>query len=214
MTKLQLQNLDHTLKPCAQSPNKILTLWPNFTFQICTKLLKTRFSSSTSTTVITSTSFELPSSHARVTSIKFSKHEWVSQLVSQWVTDKHSQWSDSGPIKIMRMVWLKSPCNQMVIGWLGGDFLFLKTNEDMVWLVADDFFIIFKYSFIFNPFFIHLSFFSKQVTVWVVLVEVIFLSSLFYSFIFSLKSCQNFGWLCANDFLLSFIIFFLFIHLF
>ena len=46
------------------------------------------------------TSFELASSHARVTSIKFTKQESVSQWVSEWVTDKHSQWSDSGPIKI------------------------------------------------------------------------------------------------------------------
>ena len=59
----QLQNLDWTLKPCAQSMNKNLTLWPNFTFQICTKLLSARFSSSTWVTVTTSTSFELSSSH-------------------------------------------------------------------------------------------------------------------------------------------------------
>ena len=39
--------------------------------------------------------FELSSSQARVTSIKFTKQEWVSELVS----DKYSQWSDSGPIK-------------------------------------------------------------------------------------------------------------------
>ena len=97
--KFQLQNLEQTLKPYPQGQNKNLTLWPKFTFQICTKLLSTRFSSSTSTTVTTSTSFELPSSHARVTSIKFTKQEWVSQWVSESVTDKHSQWSDSGPIK-------------------------------------------------------------------------------------------------------------------
>jgi len=78
----QLQNLNQTLKPCPQSLNKNLTLWPNFTFQICTKLLSTRFSSSTSTTVTTSTSFELPSSHARITSIKFTKQEWVRESVS------------------------------------------------------------------------------------------------------------------------------------
>ena len=28
--------------------------------------------------------------------LEFSKREWVSQ----WVSDKHSQWSDSGPVKI------------------------------------------------------------------------------------------------------------------
>jgi hypothetical protein len=38
-------------------------------------LLPTR---SSSATVTTSTSFELASSHARVTSIKFTKQEWVS----------------------------------------------------------------------------------------------------------------------------------------
>ena len=38
--------------------------------------------------------FELSSSHARVTSIKFTKQQWVSQ----WVSDKSKQWSDSGPI--------------------------------------------------------------------------------------------------------------------
>ena len=43
-----------------------------------------RFSESTSTTVTTSTSFELASSHARVTSIKFTKQELGSQWVSHW----------------------------------------------------------------------------------------------------------------------------------
>ena len=85
----QLQNLDQTLKLCAPSLNKNLALRPNFTFQICNKLLSTHFSSSTWATVTTSTSFELVSSHARATSIKFTKQ----QLVSQWVSDKHSQWS-------------------------------------------------------------------------------------------------------------------------
>ena len=75
---------------------------------------------------------------------------------------------------------LQSNGNRLV----GGRF-FLKTNEDMVWLVADDFFIIFKYSFIFNPFFIHLSFFFK--------------------------TSDGLGWLSGGDF---FIIFILFIHLF
>ena len=78
----QLQYLEQTLKPYPQGPNKNLTLWPKLIFQICTKLLSTCFSSSTSTTVTTSTSFELPSSHARVTLIKFTKQEWVSESVS------------------------------------------------------------------------------------------------------------------------------------
>ena len=85
-------------KPCAQSLNKRLAFWPNLSFQICNKLLPTR---SSSATVTTSTSLELASSHARVTSIKFTKQESVSQLVSQSVSDKGKQWSDSGPIKTM-----------------------------------------------------------------------------------------------------------------
>ena len=73
-------------KPCGQSLNKSLTLWPNLRFQICNKLLPTRSSSSTSATVTTSTSFELASSKARVTSIKFTKQQSVSQSVSQLVS--------------------------------------------------------------------------------------------------------------------------------
>ena len=92
MTKLHLQNLAWTLKACTQSLNKNYTLWPNSTFQICTKLLSARFSSSTWVTVTTSTSFELSSSHQ--SSLLNS-----SELVSDSVSDKHSQWSDSGPIK-------------------------------------------------------------------------------------------------------------------
>ena len=71
----------------AQSLNKHLDFWPNLGFQICNKLLPTR---SSSATVATSTSFELASSHARVTSIKFTKQQWNSQ----WVSDKGKQWSD------------------------------------------------------------------------------------------------------------------------
>ena len=93
-------------RPFAQSLNKSLILWPNLRFHICNKLLPTRSSSSTSATIKTSTSFELASSKARVTSIKFTKQEWVSQsvsqLVSQSVSDKGKQWSDSGPIKTLR----------------------------------------------------------------------------------------------------------------
>ena len=58
-------------------------------------------SASTSATVTTSISFELASSHLRVTSTKFTKQEWVSQWVSESVTDEGKQWSDSGPIKII-----------------------------------------------------------------------------------------------------------------
>ena len=45
---------------------------------MCTKLSSTCFSESKSATVTTSTSFDLASPHARVTSIKFTKREWVS----------------------------------------------------------------------------------------------------------------------------------------
>ena len=99
-TKHQQQNTDQTsasksrlnfnfkilTKPCAQSLNKSLTLWPNLRFHICNKLLPTRSSSSTSATIKTSTSFELASSKARVTSIKFTKRQWVSESVREWVT--------------------------------------------------------------------------------------------------------------------------------
>ena len=77
LPELQLQNLDQTL--CSKSEQKF-NFMTNLRFQICNKLLPTRSSSSTSATVTTSTSFELASSHARVTSIKFTKRELVSQL--------------------------------------------------------------------------------------------------------------------------------------
>ena len=60
-------NFKNFTKPCAQSLNKSLAFWPNLCFQICNKLLPTRSSSETTT----STSFELASLQARVTSIKF-----------------------------------------------------------------------------------------------------------------------------------------------
>ena len=118
LTKIQLHNLYKTsaekswpnfrcksclnfnfkilIKLCAQSLNKSLALWPNLSFQFCNKLLLTQSSSSTSATITTSTSFENASSNARVTSIKFTKQEGVSESVS----DKGRQWSDSGPIKM------------------------------------------------------------------------------------------------------------------
>ena len=48
--------------------------------------------------IIWTISFELASSHARVTPLRFTKQDGVSQLVSQSVSDKGKQWSDSGPI--------------------------------------------------------------------------------------------------------------------
>ena len=65
-------------KPCVQSLNKSLALWTILSSQICNKLLPIQSSSSTLATVTISTSFELVSSHARVTSTKFTKQEWVS----------------------------------------------------------------------------------------------------------------------------------------
>ena len=119
-TILQQQNADQTsvsksrltfnlTEPCAESLNKSLALWPNLSFQICNKLLPTRSSSSTSATVTTSISFELASSHARVTSIKFTKRYGVNEWVSEWVSDNHSQWSDSGPIKTLKTLKTLSP---------------------------------------------------------------------------------------------------------
>ena len=102
LAELQLQNLDQPL--CSKS-EKSLVLGPNVSSQICNKLLPTWSSLSTSATVTISTSFELASSQARVTSIKFTKQEWVSQSVRESVTDKHCQWSDSGPTKRSYKVW-------------------------------------------------------------------------------------------------------------
>ena len=39
---------------------------------------------------------------------QFCTRQSVSQWVSQWVTDKHSQWSDSGPIKMNVHLFIKS----------------------------------------------------------------------------------------------------------
>ena len=100
LDKLQLQNLAWTSTskswPIAVLMNKSLALGPNVSSQICNKLLPTWSSASTWATVTKSTSFEMASLHARATSIKFTEQ----QLVSESVSDKHSQWSDSGPIKI------------------------------------------------------------------------------------------------------------------
>ena len=92
LNKLQLQNVAWTSTSkswptlCSKSEQN-LTSWPNLSFKICNKLLPTWSSLSTSATVTTSTSFELVYSHARVTSIKFTKRQSVSQWVSQWVSE-------------------------------------------------------------------------------------------------------------------------------
>ena len=80
-------------KPCAQSLNKSLALWTILSSQICNKLLPIQSSSSTLATVTISTSFELVSSHARVTSIKFTKQEWVSEWVSESLTSIANDWT-------------------------------------------------------------------------------------------------------------------------
>ena len=80
LPQLQLQNLYQTL--CSKSEQKL---------SFITKPQLQQQTSATSETVTTSTSFDLVSSHTRVTSIKCTKREWVS--------DKGSQWSNSGPIK-------------------------------------------------------------------------------------------------------------------
>ena len=49
-----------------------------------TNLTSVKSSSLTWATVTTSTSFEEASSHARVTSLKFTKRQWVSQSLSHW----------------------------------------------------------------------------------------------------------------------------------
>ena len=67
-------NPDQTL--CSKSEQKL-------------KLSSTRFSSSSSATVTTSTRFKLASSHALDATIK---------SVSEWVSEKGSQWSESGSI--------------------------------------------------------------------------------------------------------------------
>ena len=68
---------------------------PNLYQTVVGKFLIINFNNSS-----TSTSFELLSSHTRVTLIKFAKQEWVSESVSQGVSQWQDwQWSDSGPIK-------------------------------------------------------------------------------------------------------------------
>ena len=122
LNKLQLQNLLNfkfkiLTNPCAKSLNKSLALGPNVSFQICNKLLPTRSSSSTSATVTTSISFELASAHTRITSIKFTKRQSVSQWVSEWVSDKHNQWSDSGPIKTRKIVLIDCQITRVFKLW-------------------------------------------------------------------------------------------------
>ena len=79
LTKLQLQNLDQTL--CSKFEQKF-SFVSKPQLLICNKLSPTRSSSSTSATAATSKSFELVSALARVTSIKFTKQQWVSEWVS------------------------------------------------------------------------------------------------------------------------------------
>ena len=113
-TKHQRQNTEQTLasksclninfkilpKPCAQKQRINFSTKPQLLN--LQQLLPTRFLASTSSaTVKTSTRFELASSKARVTSIKFITQDLVSEFkwVSKLVTGNGCQWSDSGPIK-------------------------------------------------------------------------------------------------------------------
>ena len=86
MTKLQLQNLDQTLKPCDQSEQKLNYMTklhlPNLHQTVVNTILIINMSNSNNLN-----KFELSSSHARVTSIKFTKRYGVGESV----TDKHSQ---------------------------------------------------------------------------------------------------------------------------
>ena len=84
LIKLQLQNLAWTSSSkswpkCSNSEQKFFDQT-----SASNKLLPIR---SSSATVTTSKSFELASSHASVTSIKFTKQQWVSQSVSQLVNN-------------------------------------------------------------------------------------------------------------------------------
>ena len=85
LLELQHQNLDQTL--CSKSKQKFSFLTkpqpPNLQQIVANTIL-------ISNSYTTSTSFELASSHTRVTSIKFTKQEWVSQSVSQWQAKQNS----------------------------------------------------------------------------------------------------------------------------
>ena len=136
LAELQLQNLDQPL--CSKS-EKSLVLGPNVSSQICNKLLPTWSSASTSATVATSTSFELASSHAKVTSIKFTKQEWVSELVSQGV-NQWQQWSNSGPIKrnnwvhlIKKIEMIQSTYFEQAKIIIGPIFSIFFMNKDAIW---------------------------------------------------------------------------------
>ena len=114
MTKLQLQNLAWT--STSKSWPNLETLYskseqklnfktklhfPNLHQTVVNTFLTINMSNSNNLN-----KFELSSSHARVTSIKFTKQQWVSESVSESVSDKHFQWSESGPIKIQRIIWI------------------------------------------------------------------------------------------------------------
>ena len=54
-----------------------------------------------------------------MTSIKFAKRYGVSQSVSESVSDKHCQWSDSGPIKTNTNAAISKPCTYMECTYQG-----------------------------------------------------------------------------------------------
>ena len=84
-TKHQQQNSDQSLA----SKSRLNVNFKILTKHLCSKCKQKfyfRFSTSTSATVTTSTSFESTSLHARVTSVKSTRQEWVSELGSQLLT--------------------------------------------------------------------------------------------------------------------------------
>ena len=95
--ELQLQNLDQPL--CLKSEQKCSFRTkrplPNLQQTVANAIIIINISNSNNFN-----KFWVGIFYSRVTSIKFTKQEWVSQSVSQLVSDKHSQWSDSGPIII------------------------------------------------------------------------------------------------------------------
>ena len=85
--EIQLQNLDQTM--CSKSEQK--TIWPNFSFQICTKLSSTNFPTSTICNSKNLNKFWVGILKRQGHINQVTKQEWVSELVS----DKHSQYDQT-----------------------------------------------------------------------------------------------------------------------
>ena len=82
LAMLVTHSLPNSLTPVSKLDLLDACEWWCCVLAVYNKLLPTWSSASTSATVTTSTSFELASSHAKVTSINFTKQESVSELVS------------------------------------------------------------------------------------------------------------------------------------